>query len=706
MNSDSSPQKIRRIFIVVHGIGKQQRGATARGLAAALENHSASAVRSPTKAIGHYYSDEEEDKFSIIHSDSNQFSETLVTEFYWAHIAQEYATEKKCLEETKSWANTIVERLMFRHMELDSGEEKPDYSLTTEVLDELIDTVAVVEKIGRILPRFGLKEVKPRPVLDEFLGDVQLVTEFEPARKKINHEFDMMMNRIERKYFSSTDHLTEIHFITHSEGTVVTFLNLLKNAGKRPNSEDHTTRWIEAVKSFTTLGSPIDKHLMLWPELFEEHKPLLSSREEPIQWLNYYDKGDPVGFELDYAQNWLLKTGWASEKEQNSRLFGKIEENGFSRYFLPGKAHVDYWTDSELFSHYLARINYTSSGDTQSSEKIQPTLKDKWNGVWGSQIIPFLLSFLLFFLATGALYRATDLTTTHEQPSWGDMLLSIFGASVLLFGLTISVRMTRIGQSARWIIAGTLAFLLGVLSFASLVNIELVNHFEPVYEEIPSFNLFLASLLMSVVTVFAFYDAYKEDDAELSFWEKFKGVAKAHKRIISAGILGLSVLIILSIVPYLEGILNGKPFLREEFWTIRSEPCSGIFWLAASIALVGYIASLPEPFEQQLKLGSRNRMNRKFFKGMRPMLFVGVLAAFSLIILVVKNESFIPMNEAKEQTVELKVQHWGAFLSWLVAFFYLWWLGALIFDLSFVWIRYVRQNRAAQAIRKLCRPVI
>lgn len=52
---------------------------------------------------------------------------------------------------------------------------------------------------------------------------------------------------------------------TCSEDTVVSFLGLLE--GFR---EPQSPGWVKQVRGFMTLGSPIDKHLALWPELFGE----------------------------------------------------------------------------------------------------------------------------------------------------------------------------------------------------------------------------------------------------------------------------------------------------------------------------------------------------------------------------------------------------------------------------------------------------
>lgn len=59
-----------------------------------------------------------------------------------------------------------------------------------------------------------------------------------------------------------------------------------------------------------TLGSPIDKHIHLWPELFAGFGKPSFQPKEPIEWHNYYDYGDPVGFELDSARERFAKRDW------------------------------------------------------------------------------------------------------------------------------------------------------------------------------------------------------------------------------------------------------------------------------------------------------------------------------------------------------------------------------------------------------------
>jgi hypothetical protein len=77
--------------------------------------------------------------------------------------------------------------------------------------------------------------------------------------------------------------------------------------------------WITFVRGFMTIGSPIDKHIALWPKLSERFRfnssiddlggitirqalrqdapPVKLARK--IQWRNYFDFGDPIGFNLE-----------------------------------------------------------------------------------------------------------------------------------------------------------------------------------------------------------------------------------------------------------------------------------------------------------------------------------------------------------------------------------------------------------------------
>src|SRR5262249_20877609 len=62
-----------------------------------------------------------------------------------------------------------------------------------------------------------------------------------------------------------------------------------------------------------------------------------------IQWENYANKNDPVAYELTE----LRKRDLEDLPTDAERLF-EVRDYMFQRYPIPGKAHVDYWTDRAI----------------------------------------------------------------------------------------------------------------------------------------------------------------------------------------------------------------------------------------------------------------------------------------------------------------------------------------------------------------------
>ena len=77
--------------------------------------------------------------------------------------------------------------------------------------------------------------------------------------------------------------------------------------------------------------------------------------------------------------------------------------------------------------------------------------------------------------------------------------------------------------------------------------------------------------------------------------------------------------------------------------------------------------------------------------GVRPLLVAGG------IVVVVMIGSLVAGKAHPERPV------WPVIVG-AVAFFYLWWLAILIFDLVFVWHRYIRHSVALQDLKQLTRP--
>ena len=83
---------------------------------------------------------------------------------------------------------------------------------------------------------------------------------------------------------------------------------------------------------------------------------------------------------------------------------------------------------------------------------------------------------------------------------------------------------------------------------------------------------------------------------------------------------------------------------------------------------------------------------RPFLRGMRPLLIPGGLAVTMIVL-------FRLLSEGSAASQPL----WPLLLAG-AAFLYLWWLAALLFDLVFVWHRYIRGSALQQRLHRLRKP--
>ncbi|MGH8165546.1 MAG: hypothetical protein ACREP1_14560, partial [Rhodanobacteraceae bacterium] len=279
-----------------------------------------------------------------------------------------------------------------------------------------------------------------------------------------------------------------LHIVAHSEGTVVSCLGLLhalSGTTLRPanaagdvllEQPGRLPSWLEKVQGYMTIGSPIDKHILVWPHLFENFD-FTSARElfqkrGPIKWRNYYDYGDPVGFQLDTAQAWL-----ARHRECQPFEFTEADDIGFARYLLPGKAHNDYWEDPAVFEHFIQSV-VKASADPVAAPKSRPLVR-----VF-SPMFPYLISFLLLVVGTYVFYRAAvaylhpDIDPLQRYLRFNVLGLSEVAAispprmalhalaiACLLAGVTLFSRLPRLATGWRWFLWGALAFVLGCLPY-------------------------------------------------------------------------------------------------------------------------------------------------------------------------------------------------------------------------------------------------
>lgn len=418
----------KKVIVAVHGIGDQTAFETVQAI---VRQFCKFYGQPATVSLGRLDSDIRSSRGSLAllpPLDPQLPLNIGFTEVYWAEIAREVETKGYRLEDTRHWARTIIERLRLHH-EKGVLFTPQDYALIKVVLEETINAITVSELLMTLFKNVGSYRPKLEQVLTNYLGDVQLVAEFRGVRELILAQFDKAMQAV---YANDPD--AGIYIIAHSEGTVVSFLGLLRALQDKADSGSAPLHpWLDNVKGFITLGSPIDKHLVLWPELWQEFD--FRGKETgvtPVPWQNYYDFGDPVGFRLDTARSWLDNIGC------NCFDFPESRDFGFTRSYFPGKAHVDYWNDTELFGHMIKTV-IAPHGD-------QPKPASKYPAMISSRILPFVAAFLPLLAGVYLLYCSLDDTAAFGE-SGGIIGRNSFFIALLLAGVTVLSRVVRLTKS-------------------------------------------------------------------------------------------------------------------------------------------------------------------------------------------------------------------------------------------------------------------
>ena len=346
-----------------------------------------------------------------------------------------------------------------------------------------------------------------------------------------------------------------------------------------------------------TIGSPIDKHLVLWPRLWDPElwKAELTDRVQtdtsaamarahanppippnPIRWRNYYDLGDPIGFKLDVARDWLEEHGCTAFE------FRSEHDMEFSRYWLPGEAHNEYWNDPDVFGHFIDTV-------VTPKETVTPAPKSKLLGRL-SPALPYALSVACHAGAVFVLLKSV-LAYSSEHFPLRDVALETAVLTILLAGTTVATRLPRLVKPGwGWGLASVVAFVVGAVVYLTFMPDEVVERLSP--------PLIKAGLTTETARFAAEY-----------------------------AIVGLAFIVTL------------------------------IAWL----------------------------IQRKPRYARRALLLSGTVAV-ALIVFT----RLLPVNS------ELPI--WPVLLGG-AAFVYLWWLGILVFDLAFMWHRYVRASVAIDNLR-------
>ena len=606
--------KMDKIIVAIHGIGSQLRSGTIRSVAHRFGDRSCPPL--PVMPLGFFnIGNTAEVRVSRLDAKANDpLARIGFAEVFWADIPEQVVKANDTLEETKAWGRTVVSRAEAAYRDnVPGGQLKAqDFQLGVGVVEEIIETIDVMENLLAVAAKAGVFKFELAPLLRDYVGDVQLVTDFPFYRDKILYRFHSAMAQIVKAFKPSyPDHTPEIYIVAHSEGTVISFLGLLEALSGRAVTDPENTlavavpvdaSWIDCVRGYMTIGSPIDKHIVLWPKLwqglqlqshldgsggvvFDTAGQTRLKLKQPIKWRNYYDYGDPIGFQLDAAVEFLHDNGCQAFEFDTRR-----HDFGFSRYWLPGKAHNDYWQDPQVFGHFIEDVVLPTGNAVppQSSRFVDKV----------STLIPYVLTFTLHWAAVFVLYKAvTQVPATQAAPVFDRLPLQIALLSGLLMSITVAARLPRLVKpnGIRWELAALLAFLLG-----------------------------------AVPCVW-----YLPKGAADFLGDPFTGLLSCFD--IRPALVGKAALVI----------------------------------AAFAIALSGWLVP------------RRPKIGRK------------VLIGFGTAVI-----AFIVIKRLADGSVQAPV--WPVLLAGL-AFLYLWWLGILLFDLTFVWHRYIRRSVAVQTLLQWAR---
>ena len=367
---DEALRHVKRVYVAVHGIGEQLQFETVQHVANRLGKYFGATMPIP---LGSFHSiGVKQWGFLPLTSPPypERFQDVGLAEIYWADIPREIQKEGHTLEEAKKWAATLVGRIWMREKGGGDSPVAADYQMLEQVVGEMIEGIAILDRLCSLIGKVSPIKLQIRELLNAFLGDVQVVTDFEIERIRLLGQFHAVMDRIWK-----ANPKVDIYIVAHSEGTVVTFLALLKAFKEyEPRSTGNEGRfgWIKQVKGLMTIGSPIEVHMILWPELWRAYRsekdeggaPKPAYRWKPgspegrIKWRNYYDHGDPVAYRMKATRKWIKENRWDAvfEYEDPESSDSAGHEFTFSRYLFPGKAHVDYWRDEEVFGHFIETV--------------------------------------------------------------------------------------------------------------------------------------------------------------------------------------------------------------------------------------------------------------------------------------------------------------------------------------------------------------
>lgn len=467
---------IKKIVIAIHGIGDQYQNATVRSVVSIFGRCFEQATAVPLG--GFYTADGTIQTFRLTAPPKVKFpmSDIGFVEAYWADIPRRVQRRGYTIEGTKAWARTVVERVQAQYEdELNQrlALNPADYLSAIAVLEEMIDAIGVLGNLFFLAEKAGFAKFELDNMLTAFVGDVQIVADFANYRDRIRRQ---VWNILEKVYENNKQ--AELYLVAHSEGTVVALVAILKalcKPGSDPAAPANRPDWIEQVRGLMTIGSPIDKHLILWRKMWDDLKTpdIEKLLPKPIRWRNYYDYADPVGFNLDTARDWLRDHRWDKFFEFENR-----HDFGFARYFLPGKAHNDYWNDPYVFGHFIRDVLELSP--VANGQKIEGPPRDRKLAKLSSYFTPYFLIAIILLIAVYTVHTGVNAYISTIEP-WSTAARHIAAMASLLAGSTVASRIPCLTRSAGWKAWSAFFFAAFAGFYAALMAgfFHLTNPFQP-----------------------------------------------------------------------------------------------------------------------------------------------------------------------------------------------------------------------------------
>ena len=313
------------------------------------------------------------------------------SEVYWQPITNFYLEKNggNLPIPVFTWARTIPTRL------LGPGYQQAQWRAA-------IENVETILKLLKSLTALSKKTNVFVEITEKFLGDVQMYAESDEIRQQINAQFFRVLGRVKDMADKTRDRLLslknrkdlhmedfdgfkefderKIFVVAHSEGTVVAYNSLVQAAmiGEGPNRHggdpeykraaeaegevakevgSNASDWLPQVAGLLTFGSPLDKHYLIWRTRFRKDC-LQEQRPQKILWFNYADVSDPVAYNLEE----LLPGPGKPAETDAVKMFNIADDRFFTRYPLPGKAHVDYWNDRTIYEQVIYRMMKLAPG--------------------------------------------------------------------------------------------------------------------------------------------------------------------------------------------------------------------------------------------------------------------------------------------------------------------------------------------------------